>query len=160
MIRKQDNNYTIMRTLICLLAALFLFVGCNRAQSTAPRHSASAEKGPFIGLDGDTLAPIDKSVQEWKSELTDQEYRILREAGTERAFSGRFVDHKEKGVYTCAGCGLPLFDSKTKFKSGTGWPSYYQPTRDAHIEEKLDTSYGMRRIEVLCARCNGHLGHV
>ncbi len=96
---------------------------------------------------------------EWRTELSEEEYRILREAGTEPPFSGEFVDHKADGSYVCAGCGAVLFDSATKFESGCGWPSFYD-TDDDRIETRLDTSNGMRRTEVLCANCDGHLGHV
>ncbi|MFA9426239.1 peptide-methionine (R)-S-oxide reductase MsrB [Natronorubrum sp. A-ect3] len=96
---------------------------------------------------------------EWRAELSEEEYRILREAGTEPPFSGKFVDHKADGSYVCAGCGAVLFDSETKFESGCGWPSFYD-TDDDRIKTRLDTSNGMRRTEVLCANCDGHLGHV
>lgn len=104
--------------------------------------------------------PIQKSEQAWKQELTAEEYRILREKGTERAFTGKYWDHKEEGTYVCAACGTPLFSSETKFESGSGWPSYYEPVNDENVEEKLDKSLGMVRTEVLCGKCGGHLGHV
>ena len=107
------------------------------------------------GSDADQ--PLNDS--EWRAELSEEEYRILREAGTEPPFSGEFVDHKADGSYVCAGCGAVLFDSETKFESGCGWPSFYD-TDDDRIKTRLDTSNGMRRTEVLCANCDGHLGHV
>jgi len=88
------------------------------------------------------------------------EYYVLRKKGTERSFSGPFVNNKKEGVYTCGGCALPLFDSKTKFKSGTGWPSYFKPIKEEYIKEDVDFDIGYKRVEVLCARCDGHLGHV
>ena len=97
---------------------------------------------------------------EWIKTLSPEQYEVLRRKGTERAFSGKYYDSKEKGVYRCAGCGNPLFDSDTKFDSGTGWPSYYQPVSADAVETEEDNSYGMIRTEVLCARCGGHLGHV
>ncbi|MFA9504686.1 peptide-methionine (R)-S-oxide reductase MsrB [Natrinema sp. H-ect1] len=97
--------------------------------------------------------------EDWRDRLSDEEYRILREAGTEPAFSGEYVDHKEDGTYACAGCGAELFDSETKFESGCGWPSFYDTDSD-RVETRLDTSHGMRRTEVVCANCGGHLGHV
>ncbi len=103
---------------------------------------------------------IIKSDDEWKQELNALEYKVLRKAGTERAFTGDLWDHKEDGVYTCRGCALPLFDSKTKFKSGTGWPSYYEPIQADNIELDIDYVIGYARKEVHCARCDGHLGHV
>jgi len=99
------------------------------------------------------------SDDEWRSRLSDEEYRILREAGTEPPFSGEYVEHTDDGTYACAGCGAELFDSETKFESDCGWPSFYD-TDDDRIETRLDTSHGMRRTEVLCASCGGHLGHV
>lgn len=104
--------------------------------------------------------PLQKSEEEWKQELTAEEYRILREKGTERAFTGKYWNHKEEGKYTCAACGTPLFSSATKYESGSGWPSYYQPINQENVEEITDKSLGMVRTEVLCANCGGHLGHV
>jgi peptide-methionine (R)-S-oxide reductase len=103
---------------------------------------------------------IIKSKEDWKKELTAQEFQVLREKGTERAFTGEYNDHKEKGVYTCAGCKLPLFDAKHKYNSGSGWPSFYQPLLPQSIQENKDTDHGMVRTEVVCSRCGGHLGHV
>lgn len=103
---------------------------------------------------------IQKTESEWKKELSDEEYRILREKGTERAFTGKYWDNKESGTYICAACELPLFESETKFKSGTGWPSFYGIVNDDNVLEQRDTSLGMVRREVVCGRCGGHLGHV
>lgn len=101
-----------------------------------------------------------RSDAEWKKILKPEQYEVLRRKGTERAFTGKYYNSKEKGVYLCAGCGNPLFDSDTKFDSGTGWPSYYQPISDSAVQTEQDRSYGMSRTEVLCSRCGGHLGHV
>ncbi len=103
---------------------------------------------------------VQKSEEEWRSQLTPQQYHILREHGTERAFTGQFVDNKKDGVYTCAGCGRELFASQTKFKSGTGWPSFWDVVKEGNVELRDDFSLFMRRVEVLCSRCGGHLGHV
>ncbi|MCU4926272.1 peptide-methionine (R)-S-oxide reductase MsrB [Halobacteria archaeon AArc-dxtr1] len=102
---------------------------------------------------------LPQSDAEWREKLTDEQYRILREGGTETPGSGEYIDHKEDGSYACAGCGATLFDSETKFGSGTGWPSFFDAAED-RVETRLDTSHGMRRTEVLCATCGGHLGHV
>ncbi len=103
---------------------------------------------------------IQKSEDEWKKELSDLEYRVLREKGTERAFTGKYWDNKEAGTYLCAACELPLFESETKFKSGTGWPSFYDIVSEENVIELRDESLGMVRREVVCGRCGGHLGHV
>lgn len=103
---------------------------------------------------------IEKSDEEWKAELTPEQYRILREHGTERAFTGEYWDNKEPGTYRCAACGEVLFSSDTKFESGSGWPSFYRPAREESVASREDRSLGMRRTEALCARCDSHLGHV
>ncbi|XUU61211.1 peptide-methionine (R)-S-oxide reductase MsrB [Erythrobacter sp. HA6-11] len=97
---------------------------------------------------------------EWRERLTPEQYHVLREAGTERAFTGQYDKHYEEGEYTCAGCGTVLFESDTKYNSGCGWPAFTKPETDTKIEEKRDVSFGMIRTEVLCANCGGHLGHV
>jgi len=103
---------------------------------------------------------IKKSDEEWRKELSPDEYRLLRKKGTEIAFTGKFVDNKKKGTYVCAGCGNSLFASDTKFDSGSGWPSFYAPATDESVETKPDRSLFMQRTEVLCEKCGGHLGHV
>ncbi len=103
---------------------------------------------------------IRKSDEQWRKELTPEQYHILREKGTERAFTGEYYHNKEKGVYLCAGCGNELFSSETKYDSGSGWPSYWQPVDKTAVEFNKDTSHGMIRTEVVCSNCGGHLGHV
>jgi peptide-methionine (R)-S-oxide reductase len=103
---------------------------------------------------------IVKTEQEWQAELTPEQYRVLREHGTERAFTGAYHDAKEPGVYRCAGCGAELFHSSTKYESGTGWPSFYEPVHAEAVETERDWSLLMPRTEVHCAACEGHLGHV
>ena len=98
--------------------------------------------------------------EEWQEILTEEEYRVLREAGTEPRFSGDLLDVKDDGLFRCAGCGAELFHSGEKFDSGSGWPSFYDVYREGHIETRVDTSHGMRRTEVVCGTCEGHLGHV
>ena len=97
---------------------------------------------------------------EWRERLTPEQYQILRQAGTERAFTGKYEKNKAAGEYVCAGCGQPLFDSATKFDSGSGWPSFTRAASDDAVEEHRDTAHGMIRTEVVCSRCDGHLGHV
>ncbi len=103
---------------------------------------------------------VEKSPEEWKKELTPSQYTVLREKGTERAFTGELWDCHDAGTYRCAGCGAELFSSDTKYDSGSGWPSFWTPASKDAIAEESDTSHGMRRTEVTCARCGGHLGHV
>ncbi|MBI2617977.1 peptide-methionine (R)-S-oxide reductase MsrB [Candidatus Kaiserbacteria bacterium] len=101
-----------------------------------------------------------KSEEEWEKELTPQQFNVLREKGTEPAFTGAYWNHKDDGMYYCAACGAKLFSSKTKFDSGTGWPSFTEPEVAEAIETREDTSHGMSRTEVVCKKCGGHLGHV
>ena len=105
-------------------------------------------------------AKIEKPADEWKKQLTTEQYRIAREHGTERAFTGAYWDTKDKGVYRCVCCGEPVFSSDTKFDSGTGWPSFFAPLDPNAVETDRDASYGMVRTEVHCRRCNAHLGHL
>lgn len=104
--------------------------------------------------------PIEKSDAQWKKELPPDVYHIMREKGTEAPFSGKYYHHKEKGTYLCAACGNELFNSLTKFDSGSGWPSFYEPISDTAIESESDSTHDMERTEVHCSRCGGHLGHV
>jgi len=106
------------------------------------------------------MSKISKTDEQWKQQLSDEQYRVTRQQGTEPPFSGKFNDHKGKGVYTCVCCGEPLFRSEQKFDSGSGWPSYWQPLNEQCIREVVDNSHGMRRVEVRCAACDAHLGHV
>ena len=129
------------------------------ARDTESRKDIQVVTQPQRTDDG-KIVPVEKTDEQWKAELSPKEYEILREHGTERAFNGRYNDNKEDGVYVCAGCGLTLFDSQTKFNSGTGWPSFYQPIDKDFVADIEDNSYGMRRVENRCARCGGHLGHV
>ncbi len=145
----------MLRSLLTTAAVLLALTACNRGQTApgTPPPAAAPDDAPV----GERL---NLSEDEWKKRLTPEQFHILREDGTERAFTGHLHDHKGDGVYRCAACGAPLFDSKTKFDSGTGWPSYYTPIEKGRVAEKKDTKYGMVRVEVECARCGGHLGHV
>ena len=154
-----------------LLLTFALCVGvfsCNQAQqmptNSDTKMATSATEQAMVPVTElaypETIEKVVKTAAEWQEQLTPQAYHVLREAGTERAFTGPYWDNKAKGVYTCGGCGLPLFASATKFKSGTGWPSFYEPIRENYVTDIVYRSYGMTRTEVVCARCGGHLGHV
>ncbi|MCA8980173.1 MAG: peptide-methionine (R)-S-oxide reductase MsrB [Planctomycetes bacterium] len=106
------------------------------------------------------MQKITKTDEEWRAQLTPEEYRVTRQAGTERAFTGRYWDTKTVGTYECIGCGLPLFRSDAKFDSGCGWPSFFEPLEGANLVELRDTTHGMIRTEIRCSRCDAHLGHV
>ena len=106
------------------------------------------------------MEKIDKSEEEWRKQLTPEQYRVMREKGTERPFTGDYYKTLDKGMYVCAGCGNPLFSSNTKFESGTGWPSFYQPLTSESVRTEEDGSMFLKRTEVLCSRCDAHLGHV
>ena len=106
------------------------------------------------------MAKIQKTGAEWKKQLSGEQFYVARQKGTEPAFSGKYWDHHEDGMYRCACCGAELFDSKTKFDSGSGWPSFCAPANQANVRTEEDTTHGMHRVEVLCAQCDAHLGHV
>ena len=108
----------------------------------------------------DRIERTQRTDEEWRATLTPEQYRVLREAGTERAFTGTYWNEHRPGTYSCAGCGTKLFSSDTKFESGTGWPSFYAPADPDHVAVETDNSWGMKRTEVRCSTCGGHLGHV
>ncbi|HET6421045.1 MAG TPA: peptide-methionine (R)-S-oxide reductase MsrB [Geobacteraceae bacterium] len=125
------------------------------AANAAPIRVFSAEKGAYI-----MSYKVVKTKEEWKKILTPEQFYILREKGTERAFSGKYAESHDHGIYRCAGCGLDLFRSEDKFDSGTGWPSFTRPIAPENVETRADNTFFMHRTEVLCPRCGGHLGHV
>jgi methionine-R-sulfoxide reductase len=116
------------------------------------------EKGKQAG--GEVMEKIFKTDEEWRKQLTPEQYDVTRRKGTERPFCGVFYDHKKPGVYSCVCCGLPLFSSDAKFDSGTGWPSFFRPVAEENVATHEDRSHGIRRVEIVCARCDAHLGHV
>lgn len=130
-------------------------IGTKKSQSDNANSKIGASKEQDVRQD-----LVKKSDEEWRTELSEQEYYVLRDKGTERAFTGSLLNIKDSGTYKCKGCGLDLFHSKSKFESGTGWPSYYEPITDDVIKEDTDYYLGYARTEVMCARCSGHLGHV
>jgi peptide-methionine (R)-S-oxide reductase len=123
-----------------------------------PTHDAEAAS-PKGANKPAAVGKVEKTDAEWKKTLTREQYRVLRQKGTEPAFTGAYWNNHAKGTYLCAGCGLELFDSATKFESGTGWPSFWQPVAKTHVSDHVDKTFGMVRDEVTCARCGGHLGH-
>jgi peptide-methionine (R)-S-oxide reductase len=137
----------VLRIFFALLFMLPTMVACSQKS----KEAAPKEKPAYS---------VVKTEQEWKKQLSPEQFNILRQKGTERAFSGKYWDNHKKGIYTCAACQLPLFSSETKFESGTGWPSFYQPLDKEKVAIVIDNSYGMTREEVVCSRCGGHLGHV
>ncbi|MEO9485489.1 MAG: peptide-methionine (R)-S-oxide reductase MsrB [Ekhidna sp.] len=139
-----------MKNLIAVIAISIASFSC--AQQQPAKETAKKQDLPF--------KKIEKTESEWKKQLSDFEYYVLREKGTERAFTSELLSNKKEGTYVCNACALPLFTSDTKFKSGTGWPSFYEPINEVNVAEEDDRAYGMVRTEVLCARCDGHLGHV
>jgi peptide-methionine (R)-S-oxide reductase len=143
-----------------LLGLLLLATACS-AGDPGPAVGAGAEQPGGVSMaTGQPLEKVVKSEEEWRRELTPEQFRVLRKEGTERAFTGAYWDTKEPGVYHCAGCGLALFDAATKYDSGTGWPSFWAPIDQAHVGTRSDRSLFMVRTEVHCSRCGGHLGHV
>lgn len=149
-----------------LFALLISACSANTPESSAvSMHNESASLPDSVIVpaqytsDG-KVATIERSDDEWKKRLNAQAFNVLRQEGTERAFTGTYWNNHEKGTYVCAGCGLPLFSSDTKFDSGTGWPSFWQPIDKRNVRENVDNSHFMTRTEVECARCGGHQGHV
>jgi methionine-R-sulfoxide reductase len=157
-------NLKLILAAAAALAALAVVV----AQTGKPKPMNTLPKTVTVRLlkeDGTLADPapvptVVKTDAEWKAQLTDEQYRVTRAQGTERAFCGVFHDNHKDGIYLCVGCGLPLFKSDAKFDSGTGWPSFFQPIAKENLAEEVDSSYGMVRTEVHCARCGAHLGHV
>jgi peptide-methionine (R)-S-oxide reductase len=156
-----------------LVAILSIVIGCadtssEQTATPAPDEAEPAAAAPIVAdaEPAEAAAPAktkeasEMSEADWKEILTPEQYRITRQCGTEPPWSGKYVNHKRDGVYTCVCCGKPLFDSATKFDSGSGWPAFFKPVDGESISEKVDHSHGMTRTEVVCGHCDAHLGHV
>ena len=140
---------------IILLAIVFTSIIFNNISSQVPNEDEKV----LNSTNNDESKKVKRSDSEWRRMLSSAEYHILREKGTERAFTGEYDGHFENGMYLCAGCGNKIFDSDTKYRSGCGWPAFYDALPES-VEEHEDNSFGMRRIEITCSKCDGHLGHV
>lgn len=138
-------------TFIAFLISIVTFAGCGSSAVNKENRDMKSKELTY---------EVSKSENEWKETLTPEQFRVLRKKGTELAFTGKYYHNKEKGLYVCAACGNPLFHSDAKFDSGTGWPSYWRPVFDKSVVTLEDYSHNMRRVEVLCGKCGGHLGHV
>jgi peptide-methionine (R)-S-oxide reductase len=145
--------------LIALSGGLFSACANEDLVATESNKNLDASENP-IAVEGDELKKVVKTDEEWKRILTKEQYEVARKGGTEKPYSSPLNNIKKKGVYACVCCDLPLFDSKTKFESGTGWPSFYAPINKINVSEKIDNTLAETRTEVLCSRCDAHLGHV
>ena len=153
----------IYQQILLLPVIAFSFMACMQANKTDKESAAvetTMQQQPALSLTDTSLKKVIKTDAQWKKILTDKQYNILRKKGTERPFQNEFNENHKKGNYFCAGCKLPLFASETKFNSGTGWPSFYAPINKNRVKEVVDKSMGMVRGEIVCARCEGHLGHL
>jgi methionine-R-sulfoxide reductase len=167
---RKENNMTIYYLVLGGLVAAIALVGCARNVDAPGSSMADPLPGATVNVrlldDMGKLGPVTpvarvvKTDAEWRKQLTADQYKIARAKGTEPAFCGAFFDQKKPGVYYCVCCGLPLFTSETKFESGTGWPSFFSPVAPENVVTHEDRSFGMDRTEILCARCDCHLGHV
>jgi len=157
-----------MKILSLLIIAASLFACNENKKSTNSGTVMTAVKGKPVqtqvhdSVNADTIkvGNVSKTEEEWREILGPEEFQILREAGTEPAFRNAYYDNKKEGIYSCGACGMPLYSSNTKFESGTGWPSFYAPIDPKLVERKMDRRYGMERVEVICAQCDSHLGHI
>lgn len=152
---------TAFQVVVLLLSFSLSVTGEETTTAQRQRENVSKRSSQLTKQEGaNMLKKVIKSDKEWRKTLTPEQYRITRKKGTERAFSGKYHDFKGKGIYRCVCCDLDLFSSETKFDSGTGWPSFWAPIAEEHIKSSVDNSLFVKRTEVLCNRCDAHLGHV
>jgi peptide-methionine (R)-S-oxide reductase len=154
-----------MKYLLPTLLAFLLFISCNKTEQSHQHKVEAASMETEQQLKSESADTMDnyevqKTKEEWRELLTSSEYRILRKRGTELPYVNEYYDNKKEGVYYCGACGQPIFTSRTKYESGTGWPSFWEPIKPSVVGEKVDNSYFMTRTETVCARCGSHLGHV
>ena len=145
----------LSRRVLPVLVLLAAFAAAGADQHTERIPIFDSRTGKVV-----LMERVQKSDEEWKKQLSSEQYAVTRKKGTERAFTGAYWNHHEPGVYRCVCCGIDLYGSKTKFDSGTGWPSFWEPVAESNVRYLTDTGFFMRRTEVLCARCGAHLGHV
>ncbi len=156
----QGKIFLMALLLVGGLLAFYELGDGARIAPGQPEAAAKASQAAGERKGANKLAKIEKSDAEWKKELTPEQFQVMRQKGTERAFTGAYWNTHDEGKYLCAACGLELFDSDTKFDSGTGWPSFWQPVEASHVATESNWGFGMKRTEALCARCGAHLGHV
>ena len=150
---RYTTNENHMKKILGLVLMFMSLQACGQQPKQTPNQTIATTETK-------TMDNLPKTEAEWKAKLTEDEYYILRQKGTERRYTGKFLMHNEKGMYTCRGCGAPLFSSDSKFDSHCGWPSFDKEVKAGVIKETVDNTLGMRRIEITCAKCGGHLGHV
>ncbi len=149
--KKTEKQIAMVFLFIAILGQM-AFISCNENDSKFKTNSYT--------MTNDDSTIVNKTDSEWKAQLTPEQYYVLRQKGTERPFTSKFEDHNDGGTYTCAGCGNELFKSDSKFDAGCGWPSFYEALDSTKIKTEIDKTHGMQRVEIMCAKCGGHLGHV